>query len=300
MNKPLISIVTPVFNGERYIGETIDSIIRQDMPIEYIIIDDGSDDYTGSVVADKLERYRGNGVVIKYFRQENAGEQQAVNTGMEMITGKYFMIVNADDPLEPLAVKELYQALENNTDYVAVYPDWMIIDENSELVKYMECPDWDMKRMVREHRCIPSVGVMYRSEIIDIVGYRDPQFIYIGDFDYFYRVGLVGDYLHLQSYLANWRRYLEQMTAVDNPARAEQRKLLIDKFYSLLGSESYINVKEEAYAWAYLVAATESRQLNRKIKYIGEAIKVFPSILFTMHFWNSLYSYAKYYFKVRF
>ena len=295
-DKPLISIVTPAYNAERYIGETIDSVASQGMPIEHIIVDDGSDDFTGSMVADKL-KINNNGYHIKFYRQKNAGEQKAVNVGLKMVTGKYFMVVNADDPLLPKAVESLYYALARNTDCVAVYPDWQIIDENSNLIKYMKCPEWDMNRMLREHRCIPSVGVMYRSEIIDTVGYRDPRFLYIGDFDYFYRVGLAGEYIHLPQTLACWRRYPEQMTAVDNPVRAEQRKLLVDKFFTLPGSELYNDIKQEAYAWAFLVAATESKTINRKFKYIINAIKVYPPMLLTSHFWYSLYGYAKYFLK---
>ena len=79
----LVSIVTPAYNAERFIGETIDSLLSQEIPIEHIIIDDGSIDNTGAAVCDMMKKYPSiHWYDLKFYRQENAGEQNAVNTGL--------------------------------------------------------------------------------------------------------------------------------------------------------------------------------------------------------------------------
>ncbi len=75
MKNPLISCIVPVYNGERYLGEALDSILAQThLPLEIIVADDGSTDGTASVIADY-----GNQVCT--LQQDNAGPAAARNLG---------------------------------------------------------------------------------------------------------------------------------------------------------------------------------------------------------------------------
>lgn len=297
----LISVVTPAYNAERYIGETIESLIIQGMPVEHIIVDDGSTDYTGASVFETIKQYPAvHWYDLKYFRQENSGEQKAVNTGLKFVTGDYFMILNADDLLIPNALKALVYCLERNPEALGVYPDWTVIDEDSRIIRPIKAPEYDFKYMLRSHRCIPSVGCMYRSKVIDIIGERDRSFIWIGDFDWWYRLGLSGDMVHLPLHLAQWRRHNGQMTSVNNPVRSEHRKLLIDKFYSLPGSEKYSDITQMAYAWSYIVSAVQTKSFTGKIKLLWKAFLSCPALLLYKTFWIDIFRYADYYIKTRF
>jgi glycosyltransferase involved in cell wall biosynthesis len=98
MNSTLISCIVPVYNGERYLGEAIESILKQSYrPIEIIIADDGSTDGTASIAA-------GYGKQVCYVRQSNAGPAAARNLGMSVATGEFVAFLDADDvwPLEKL------------------------------------------------------------------------------------------------------------------------------------------------------------------------------------------------------
>jgi len=95
MNPPLISCIVPVFNGERYLGEALESILRQTYrPLEIIIADDGSTDGTAAVVA----RY---GDQIRYLQQENAGPAAARNLGLSAVRGEFVAFLDADDLWHP-------------------------------------------------------------------------------------------------------------------------------------------------------------------------------------------------------
>lgn len=88
---PLLSCIVPVFNGERYLAEALDSIIAQDYrPMEIIVVDDGSTDGTAEVAA----RY---GDAVTYLSQPNAGPAAARNTGIKAAKGEFIAFLDADD-----------------------------------------------------------------------------------------------------------------------------------------------------------------------------------------------------------
>ncbi|MBA3563371.1 MAG: glycosyltransferase family 2 protein [Gammaproteobacteria bacterium] len=91
----LISCIVPVFNGERFLGEALDSIFAQTWrPIEVIVVDDGSTDRTKQVVARYSER-------LTCFRQQNAGPAAARNKGLDLAGGEFIAFLDADDLWHP-------------------------------------------------------------------------------------------------------------------------------------------------------------------------------------------------------
>lgn len=88
---PLISCIVPVYNGEKYLGEAIESILKQSYRrVEIIVADDGSTDGTASIAA----RY---GEQVRYLRQANAGTAAARNLGVRVAKGEFFAFLDADD-----------------------------------------------------------------------------------------------------------------------------------------------------------------------------------------------------------
>jgi glycosyltransferase involved in cell wall biosynthesis len=91
MKRALISCIVPVYNGERYLREAIDSILSQTYePLEIIVVDDGSKDGTVAVV----ESY---GPQLRYVLQANAGPAAARNRGIAMAAGRFIAFQDADD-----------------------------------------------------------------------------------------------------------------------------------------------------------------------------------------------------------
>ena len=87
----LISCIVPVYNGERYLGETLDSVIAQThRPIEVIAVDDGSTDGSSEII-------RGYGDRVRVVRQPNTGESAARNAGLEAAHGELVAFLDADD-----------------------------------------------------------------------------------------------------------------------------------------------------------------------------------------------------------
>lgn len=94
--KMLFSIVIPVYNGEKYIGECIESILNQSInEYEIIIVDDGSTDSTFSLCKEYVKNYRN----IRLFHQENKGVVFARAKGAAMAKGEYLLFCDSDDKI---------------------------------------------------------------------------------------------------------------------------------------------------------------------------------------------------------
>lgn len=105
--RPLLSIVVPVYNVEPYLEKCLASLLDQDMShgeYEVIIVDDGSTDNSGRIVAKFCETYP---LLIKSARQENKGLSEARNAGLDIATGRYIWFVDSDDRIEKPVLKEL-------------------------------------------------------------------------------------------------------------------------------------------------------------------------------------------------
>ena len=104
--KPLISIIIPTYNVEKYIRTCIKSILAQTYRnVEVIIVNDGSTDQSLAVISDLICSHHN----VKVINQKNQGLSVARNTGIDVATGKYITFVDADDKIMPGFVSSLYQ-----------------------------------------------------------------------------------------------------------------------------------------------------------------------------------------------
>ncbi|EGT1679828.1 glycosyltransferase, partial [Campylobacter coli] len=113
-HSPLVSIIVPIYNVEKYLRQCLDSIITQTLKdIEIILVNDGSTDNCG-VICDE---YALKDKRIQVIHKTNAGLGAAYNTGLEMASGEYIGFVESDDWIEPNMYEELYaKAKETDVD----------------------------------------------------------------------------------------------------------------------------------------------------------------------------------------
>lgn len=121
---PLVSIITPCYNGEATLGRLFDSVLAQTYPnIEMILVNDGSTDGTDDVVNRYRVRLEANLSAFTYVRQENQGLGGAINTGLQHVSGRYLCWPDADDYLEPESVALRVAVLERHPDFAVVTSD---------------------------------------------------------------------------------------------------------------------------------------------------------------------------------
>lgn len=129
---PKISIISPVYNAERYITKCLDSIFAQTFQDwELILVDDGSSDKSG-VICDEYA-VRDSRVIV--IHQKNGGVGAARQTGLDAVTGEYVIHVDPDDWVEPKMLQELYtKAIEEAVD-VVICDYYVDTKEKTSLVK---------------------------------------------------------------------------------------------------------------------------------------------------------------------
>ncbi len=107
--KPLISVIVPVYMAEAYLDRCVQSILKQTWdPFELILVDDGSPDHC----PDMCDRYAERDSRIRVIHKENGGLSSARNRGIQAAAGEYLHFVDADDWLEPDAIAYLYDLLK--------------------------------------------------------------------------------------------------------------------------------------------------------------------------------------------
>ena len=129
---PLLSIGMPVYNGERYVEESIESILQQSFTdFELIISDNASTDSTFSI----CQRYAKKDRRIHLVRNEiNRGAAKNYNTVFEMARGKYFKWAAADDLCAPDYFQHCIDILDREPSFILAYPKTKIIDENTQVI----------------------------------------------------------------------------------------------------------------------------------------------------------------------
>jgi len=129
MESALVSIIMPVFNGERYLAQAIESVINQTYPHwELVVVDDGSTDNTAPIVKTYSDSR------IRYTHQENRGQTAALNRGLELARGDYITTLDADDWLPATSLSERVNLLQQHPEFGVVYGDGFYCSEAGEPV----------------------------------------------------------------------------------------------------------------------------------------------------------------------
>lgn len=128
---PLISIVLPVYNGEKYLRECIESVTAQTFTDwELIIVDDGSKDSSLEICSSFAE----NDKRIKLIHQENAGVSAARNNAMKNVTGEYVTFIDCDDLYTEDRLEVMLELIRKNPDCDCVYCDYYEIKDDNDVV----------------------------------------------------------------------------------------------------------------------------------------------------------------------
>ena len=111
-----ISVIVPVYNVEKYLNDCIDSIINQTYKnIEIILVDDGSNDSSGSI----CDEYAKKDNRVRVIHKVNGGLSSARNAGLDEVTGDYVMFCDSDDMFLPTSCEVMFEEIEKrNADYI--------------------------------------------------------------------------------------------------------------------------------------------------------------------------------------
>jgi glycosyltransferase involved in cell wall biosynthesis len=203
--EPLVTVVTPCLNAERFLEETIRSVLAQDYPrIEYIVMDGGSADGT----LDILRKYEQK---LRWVSGPDRGAAEAVNLGFALGKGEILAFLNADDRYHPGAVSTAVRHLRENPDAAGVYGDAWWIDENgAHIAPY---PVRDFHRDLLEHECfICQPASFLRRQPFESIGGLDPRLRLTFDYELWLRLTRTYPLRRIDATLADSRMHHANMT----------------------------------------------------------------------------------------
>ncbi len=178
MNKPIISIIVPVYNVEIYLEKCVDSIIKQTFDkIEIILVDDGSTDNSGNIcdtIALKDER-------IRVIHKENGGLSSARNIGIKNAQGLYYGFIDSDDYIEPDMYEVLYRNIIDSDADLSICGILDVFEGRDNRHSKKVTRIIDNKEAIKhvfegKEFSVNAVNKLYKKELFDGVSYPEGKY----------------------------------------------------------------------------------------------------------------------------
>jgi len=271
---PKVSVVVPVYNGERYLTEALDSILAQTFQsFEVICIDDGSTDGSLAILEGFLDR-------VTLVRQTNAGQGAARNVGARIANGTYLAFLDQDDRWYPHKLERQAAMLDAHSDAVLVHCNSDRMDKNgrtlligatqAERITALASP---LGRLIGEVLVLPS-AMMVRREAFERAGMFDPLLRGFEDFDLCARLKREGRFLFQEESGMCYRLHGEGFSSAGGQAVIQSRERFLHRMQTLYAGhqakQEIINLLlAECYSdWGMCEARTGNRiEARRKLRH---------------------------------
>lgn len=236
--KPLVSVIIPCYNHEKYIEECLRSVMSQTYNnLQIIVIDDGSQDQSFEI-AQKVLTY-GNSIVVK---QSNIGLPRTINRALkEFATGSFIVILASDDWLDSTSIEKQVNCFQLNNNLGFVFGKAMVVGANG---KYLyEIPSLKRRRQITfnellKENFVPALATMIKKSALYDVGLYDIN-SKIEDWDMWLRLGLKYEFQFIDELLGFYRQHPNQTST--------KYDLIDDSEIYILNKHQHLPIYKEAY-----------------------------------------------------
>lgn len=160
MKKPLVSVIMPVYNGEKYIKQAVDSVYAQNVDLELLVIDDGSTDETRTV----LEPYMKRSDFRYLLNEKNMGAAGSRNRGVKAAAGEYVAFLDADDWWEEGKLAEQIRVMEESGCVLCSTGRELMNPDGSSTGRYIPVKQRVTYKDLLRHNSINCSSVLLRRE----------------------------------------------------------------------------------------------------------------------------------------
>jgi len=235
--KPLVSIVIPVYNGDNYLKEAIDSALAQTYePIEILVVNDGSQDKTEDIALSYGDR-------IQYFTKENGGVSTALNMGIANMRGEYFSWLSHDDLYKPEKIELQIAALAGGPERIA-YSDYDVIDRDGATIARMNIakkyPGADLTfglfPILRQ--VLNGCSLLIHKSHFARAGMFDERLRVTQDYDLWFKMSRGASFAYVNAPLVMSREHGSQVTHNYERNRAESDELWLNMLKNITAEEA--------------------------------------------------------------
>jgi len=274
-SRPRISVVTPSFNQDKFIEETIRSVLLQGYPeLEYIIIDGGSTDRTIDIIK-KYEPW-----LAYWVSEPDRGQSHAINKGWHRAHGEILAWLNSDDTYNPGAVRQAAKALQCDPAVSMIYGDMNYIDVSSNVIYRLKSKPYEFHKLLLDNYITQST-VFLRREVLDRVGFLDERYRLIMDHELWLRIGRANAVAYVPgAVLANLRIYPETTSNRFRVDRYIEALRLLDRvFEDEKLPEAVRQVRRKEYGRCYIRLATAlaaKERYSEAIPWLARGVVTYP------------------------
>lgn len=208
-SQPLVSVVIPCYNHEKFVQDSIQSVIDQTYEnIELIIIDDGSKDNSVVKIEEMIDLCEKRFTRFDFRSRPNKGLSSTLNEALEWCEGKYFSPIASDDQMLNYKTSMQVKYLENNSSFVAVFGGVQLIDEdNKKLEKLVsKARSYTFKDIIMHKHDLLAPTQMIRKETIKEVGGYDSN-LFIEDWYMWLLLSEEGNIFSMNEIFALYRQH---------------------------------------------------------------------------------------------
>jgi glycosyltransferase involved in cell wall biosynthesis len=203
---PILSIVTPVYNSEKFISECIESVAAQNCgEIEHIIVDGGSSDRTVHILREKARAHSH----LRWISEPDRGQSDALNKGIGMAMGEYIGILNADDFYEPGALPRVASIIKNLSEPRFIVGACNMLTIGDEIAEVNRPRVLRFEKLMMDDERWPCPynpsAYFYPKSAHDIVGPYNIEEHFAMDFEFILSVVQAIEPLYIDHILGNFR-----------------------------------------------------------------------------------------------
>jgi len=239
---PLVSVVTPSLNQAEFLPWAIESVLSQAYPLEYWVMDGGSQDGTQEIL-------RAHGESLHWVSEPDAGQADAVNRGWQRSKGEILGWVNADDGLLPGAIPAVVRAFADHPDAAVVYGRCLVVDRAGKPMGEYPTAPFSLTRLLEEvENFIPQPAAFVRRSAAEAVGWLNADLHYVMDYDFWLRLATAGyKFVYLPKPLAFLRLHEGSKTGGASSGFAEE----LVRVFTMLDEQGRLprNPERRAHTW---------------------------------------------------
>ena len=224
--EPLVSIILPIYNGERFLSISIESCLEQTYKNwELLIIDDGSSDRSPDIARDYSQKDKR----IRYYRNpENLKLPRTLNRGFSFAKGDYLTWTSDDNYYRPEAIRKMVSILEA-TGAGLVFTAYSAIDEAGNTMFLNRAPA-DYRHAIWDRNFVGDC-FLYSREVYETIGGYDPDVFLCEDYDYWLRVFARFDVAYIDEDLYAYRQHGGALSQTHRKGQYEMlEKVLLKNF----------------------------------------------------------------------